>query len=98
MKLNVGFSESIQTFDVKYKGLQTVGGGGGSGADGKSAYEIALEHGFKGSEAEWLESLQGEDGYTPVKGTDYFTDADKAELISAVIAALPVYNGEVVTV
>lgn len=40
----------------------------------------------------------GIDGKTPEKGTDYFTEADKAELINAVIAALPVYNGEVVTV
>ena len=35
---------------------------GGSGGSGKSAYEIALEHGFDGSEAEWLESLKGEQG------------------------------------
>lgn len=38
----------------------------------------------------------GADGYTPVKGTDYWTDADKAEMIADVISALPVYNGEVV--
>ena len=36
------------------------------------------------------------DGYTPKKGVDYYTPADKAEMVSAVIAALPVYNGEVV--
>lgn len=29
---------------------------------GKSAYEIALENGFVGTEQEWLESLKGEDG------------------------------------
>ena len=29
------------------------------GADGKSAYEIAVEAGFKGSEEEWLDSLVG---------------------------------------
>lgn len=40
----------------------------------------------------------GVDGKTPVKGTDYFTPADKAEMVSAVIAQLPVYNGEVVSV
>lgn len=28
-------------------------------------------------------------GYTPVKGVDYFTAADKAELVDAVMAALP---------
>lgn len=38
----------------------------------------------------------GADGKTPAKGTDYFTDADKAEMVQAVIAALPVYSGEVV--
>lgn len=38
----------------------------------------------------------GKDGKTPVKGTDYFTDADKNEIVSAVIASLPVYNGEVI--
>lgn len=38
----------------------------------------------------------GASGYTPVKGTDYFTDADKAELVETVLAALPVYSGEVV--
>lgn len=30
--------------------------------DGKSAYQIALDNGFIGSESEWLDSLKGEDG------------------------------------
>ena len=38
-----------------------------SGVDGKSAYEIAVENGFEGSEQEWLESLKGKDG---IDGTD----------------------------
>ena len=33
-----------------------------SGADGKSAFEIAKENGFTGTEQEWLESLKGEMG------------------------------------
>lgn len=37
----------------------------GHGADGKSAYEIAVEHGYVGTEEEWLESLKGKDGVTP---------------------------------
>ena len=36
---------------------------------------------------------KGADGKTPVKGTDYFTEADKQELVNAVIAALPNGNG-----
>lgn len=31
----------------------------------------------------------GEDGYTPVKGTDYFTEADKEEMVNLVLEALP---------
>lgn len=38
------------------------GGSGTPGADGKSAYEIAIENGFVGTEAEWLESLIGPAG------------------------------------
>lgn len=30
----------------------------------------------------------GADGYTPVKGTDYFTEADKEEMVAAVLEAL----------
>lgn len=43
-----------------------------------------------------IRGAAGAAGATPVKGTDYFTDADKAEMVSAVIAALPVYAGEVI--
>lgn len=32
---------------------------------------------------------QGADGYTPVKGTDYWTETDKQEIINEVLAALP---------
>lgn len=35
----------------------TGGGSGQKGDDGKSAYDIAVAHGFVGSEEEWLESL-----------------------------------------
>ena len=35
------------------------------GLDGKSAYEIAVEHGYVGTEEEWLASLHGKDGITP---------------------------------
>lgn len=38
------------------------GAPGESGADGKSAYEIAVENGFEGTEQEWLASLKGEQG------------------------------------
>ena len=52
------------------------------GTDGKSAYIIAVEHGFSGTENEWLQSLKGadgRDGITPDM-SDYATKADIAEL------------------
>lgn len=35
----------------------------------------------------------GADGKTPVKGTDYYTEADIAEMVDRVLAALPTWNG-----
>lgn len=35
----------------------------------------------------------GQDGNTPVKGKDYFTEADKAELVNSVLSALPAAEG-----
>lgn len=35
----------------------------------------------------------GDDGYTPVKGTDYWTETDKAEMVNDVLAALTTWNG-----
>ncbi|WP_024622402.1 hypothetical protein [Metaclostridioides mangenotii] len=44
-----------------YHGI--IGGGNGVvGADGKSAYQIAKDKGYIGTESEWLNSLKGEDG------------------------------------
>ena len=42
-----------------------------------------------------IPAIMGKGGYSPVKNVDYFTEADKAEMVSAVISALPRYNGEV---
>ena len=36
--------------------------------DGKSAYEIAVEHGYEGTEIEWLLSLKGEQGEQGIQG------------------------------
>lgn len=39
--------------------VTTGGGTGEDGVDGLSAYEIAVNYGFVGTEAEWIESLGG---------------------------------------
>lgn len=41
-----------------------------AGQNGKSAYEIAVENGFEGTEQEWLESLKGEPGEPGTSGSD----------------------------
>lgn len=76
---------------AEYDGSKTVtvsvpagGGGSGAGTDGKSAYDIWLEQGNTGTEEDFLNSLKG---YTPQKGVDYFTDADKEEIIAEVLAS-----------
>lgn len=54
--------------------LPSGGGGtgegtpGAPGADGLSAYEVAVENGFTGSETEWLSSLEGATGLQGPKG------------------------------
>ena len=52
------------------------------GSDGKSAYIIAVEHGFSGTENEWLQSLKGADGRDGITPDmlNYATKADIAEL------------------
>lgn len=115
---------------VSYMLAKKNSGGSGSGtpgADGKSAYQIWLDAGNTGTEADFLASLKGEkgdkgetgatgakgekgdtgakgekgdtgatgaagkdgtNGVTPVKGVDYWTEEDKAEIIAAVLAAI----------
>lgn len=45
---------------------------------------IELKEGPQGPQGE-----PGEDGYTPVKGVDYFTAEDKTAMVNDVLAALP---------
>lgn len=60
------------------------------GADGADGLPGAKgDKGDKGDPgADGAKGDKGDDGYTPVKGTDYFTDADKAEMIGDVVDEL----------
>ena len=49
------------------------------------------EQGEKGDKGDT--GATGAAGYTPVKGTDYYTAADKTEMVNAVLAALPTWTG-----
>ena len=58
-----------------------------SAADGKLKYN-GSDVGLKGDKG-----ADGKDGKTPVKGTDYWTSADKAEIVNDTLAALPKWTG-----
>ena len=45
-----------------------------------------------------IPAIKGAKGDKPTKGVDYFTLDDKQEIINDVIASLPVYNGDVITI
>lgn len=50
--------------------------GESTSTSGKSAYEIAVEYGFEGTEQEWLESLNGNNGTNGSDGKDGINGSD----------------------
>lgn len=63
----------------------TDGTAGRDGANGSSAYEIAVQHGYSGSEVAWLESLHGADGAKGDTGADGFSPSAKVEKTGNVV-------------
>lgn len=55
-------------------GIGQDGRDGLNGLDGRSAYEVAVDEGYKGSEQEWLASLRGQDGRDGKDGVDGASD------------------------
>ena len=73
------------------------GAKGVDGKDGKSAYQIAVEQGFAGSEAAWLLSLKGEKGEkgdpgSGGSGTDTTALQQEIDALKAVVAKMPKYK------
>lgn len=66
-------SNGVDITIVDKNGNQQVGIRNGTdgvnGADGKSAYQSAVDKGFEGSEEDWLTSLKGQDGVTTIQTT-----------------------------
>lgn len=64
-------SNGVDITIVDKNGNQQVGIRNGTdgvnGADGKSAYQSAVDKGFEGSEEDWLASLKGQDGVTTIQ-------------------------------
>jgi hypothetical protein len=73
------------------------GAKGVDGKDGKSAYQIAVEQGFAGSEAAWLLSLKGEKGEkgdpgSGGSGTDTTALQQEINALKAAVAKMPKYK------
>lgn len=63
-----------------------------SGQNGLSAYDIAVQNGFEGSEAEWLDSLRGEDGKDGIDAGNASAVADNTKYINqALMASVSIY-------
>lgn len=71
---NVG--SALYDLDGRVHNLEQNPGGGGqgpagpAGADGLSAYEVAVKNGFAGTEQQWLDSLRGPQGPQGPAGND----------------------------
>lgn len=64
-----------------------------SAVDGKLRYN-GSDVGLKGDKgADGADGKDGTNGKTPVKGTDYWTAADKAEIVNDTLAAMPKWTG-----
>lgn len=65
----------------------TTGGTKVTITDAKGSHEFVVKDGAKGDAG--ATGPAGAPGKTPVRGTDYWTAADKQEIVNSVIAALP---------
>lgn len=71
---------TTSTFTVKNG---SAGSGGSVDEDAiTEAIETALAEAKASGEFDGTDGADGADGYTPVKGTDYWTDADKTEMLT----------------
>ena len=84
-----GFSPKVKAEQMEFGVVITIvdadgetsatlhhGANGEKGTDGKSAYQIAVEQGYQGSESDWLSSLKGDKGNTGAKGNPGQDGAD----------------------
>jgi hypothetical protein len=76
---------SPETFQIFVTGRDGVARGQGvaQGAQGLSAYQVAVAAGFVGTEAAWLASLRGPAGQNGTNGTDGVDGQDGAPGLSA---------------
>lgn len=94
-KPDVATQEDLKNIELK---PGPAGKDGQPGKDGKSAYQIAVDNGFVGSEAEWLQSLHGKDGATTSDGDASLSIEAITDLIKQHIHALVDTNNGQLTI
>ena len=67
---NTNYNYQVSDDEICVFDFIIIANGTGGGADGDSAYEVAVNNGFVGTEPEWLLSLEGTDGVNGVDGLD----------------------------
>ena len=77
------YAQLLQQLEEKAASLE-------NGKDGASAYELAVQHGFSGTEEQWLASLQGAKGDTGAQGLQ----GDKGDKGDPGVQGLPGEKGD----
>ena len=77
MKRPVYFNKTTESFTAEFQDIILV-----QGKDGKSAYEIACDNGFQGSEEEWILSLKGKDGEPGTPGVTFIPEISDRKILS----------------
>lgn len=77
MRRPVYFEKNIESFTAEFEDIILV-----QGKDGKSAYEIACEQGFVGTEEEWILSLKGERGADGTDGVTFIPEISDRKVLS----------------
>jgi hypothetical protein len=88
--ISLTFPEKVKPLDEKYLPESVV-----LESELNNVIGDALTQAKESGEFNGKDGKDGADGYTPVKGTDYFTPTDISDIVNEVITALPKYNGEV---
>lgn len=93
--------------DVYAQIMELLNKGGGSGEGGENGNDgISCTHEWNGTvltitsasgtssaDLKGAKGEKGAAGYTPVRGKDYWTEADRTEMIASVLSALPQAEG-----
>ena len=82
-----GFSPTIEVTDTETGVLLTI-------TDSTGTKTATVNDGVAGPQGPaGKDGVNGQDGHTPVRGTDYWTADDKTEIVNSVLAALPAAEG-----